>query len=90
VPTQAADLQLRPILSDWLRVTASSGVMLAVTWTLSERLQAGFASLTVGLAAGVLVYLLLLQFVLMPGYVGRMLSLLRYATSPEQPAAPHP
>ncbi|HXA26929.1 MAG TPA: lipopolysaccharide biosynthesis protein [Acetobacteraceae bacterium] len=87
---RACDLPLRPILSDWLRVTGSTGAMLAVTWAISERLQAGIASLAAGLFAGALVYLLLLQFVLMPGYVGRMLSLLRNAASPDRPATPHP
>jgi PST family polysaccharide transporter len=87
---RACDMPLRPILSDWLRVAVSTGVMLAVAWTVSEWLYAGIASLAVGLAAGSLVYLMLLQFVLMPGYVGRILSLLRYAARPKQPATPGP
>jgi polysaccharide transporter, PST family len=78
----ASGLSLRLILSDWLRVTVSAAVMLAVIIGMRERLPEGIASAGVALGAGVATYVLLLEFVLLPGHVGRMLALVTNKSSP--------
>jgi hypothetical protein len=72
-------LPLRAILSDWSRVTLSTVVMLAITLAVLEQLPPGIPALVVALGAGSLAYVLLLELVLLPGYVGRMIMLLRGA-----------
>jgi hypothetical protein len=62
--------------------------MLIVALVIDHWLKASLASRILGLAAGSVAYLLLLELVLLPGYVGRLLSLLRYAASPGRPATP--
>jgi hypothetical protein len=65
-----------------VRVLGATAGMLAVMLVVGARLPAGPASLAATWGAGGLVYLLLLQFVALPGYVGRMLVLLHKAISP--------
>jgi O-antigen/teichoic acid export membrane protein len=85
---RASGLSPASILSDWLRVTVSAVLMLIVALVIDHWLKASLASRILGLAAGTVAYLLLLELVLLPGYVGRLLSLLRYAASPGRPATP--
>jgi polysaccharide transporter, PST family len=81
-------LPLRAILSDWSRVTLSAVVMLAITLAVLGQLRPGIPALVVALATGSLAYVLLLELVLLPGYVGRMIMLLRGAISNGH-SAPH-
>jgi hypothetical protein len=78
----ASGLPIRLVLSDWSRVAASAGVMLVVIIGVRERLQEGLASAGIALAAGVATYLLLLELVLLPGHLGRMLALVRNKSRP--------
>jgi hypothetical protein len=86
---RACGLPTRLILSDWLRVTAAAGAMLAVILALRERLDAGLVSAGIALGAGVVAYLLLLELVLLPGHVGRMLVLLRNSSVSSSAATAH-
>lgn len=79
---RACGLPVRLVLSDWSRVTVSAGVMLAVIVVVRERLQEGNLSTGIALAAGVAAYIVLLEFVLLPGHVGRMLALIRNKATP--------
>ncbi|HUB14402.1 MAG TPA: lipopolysaccharide biosynthesis protein [Acetobacteraceae bacterium] len=79
---RACGLALRGMLSDWARISGAAAGMLAIMLVIDSRLAFGIPSLLVTWAAGSLTYLLLLQFVLMPGYVSRMLGLLRSAMLP--------
>jgi O-antigen/teichoic acid export membrane protein len=79
---RACGLSIRLVLSDWSRVTVSAGVMLAVITGVRERLPEGIASAGIALAAGVATYLVLLELVLLPGHVGRMLALVRNKATP--------
>jgi O-antigen/teichoic acid export membrane protein len=79
---RASGLPIRLILSDWSRVTASAGVMLVVVIGVRDQLQEGIASAGIALAAGVASYLLLLELVLLPGHLGRMLALVRNKARP--------
>jgi hypothetical protein len=53
--------------------------MLAITLAVLEQLPPGIPALVVALGEGSLAYVLLLELVLLPGYVGRMIMLLRGA-----------
>ncbi len=79
-------LPLGPILSDWSRVTLASVVMLAVILAILGHIEPSIPSLLCALCAGSLAYVLLLELVLLPGYAGRMVRLLRDAASPDRPA----
>jgi PST family polysaccharide transporter len=83
---RACGLRLRPILSDWFRVTLSACVMLVVMLGILMHLPGNFAVLVLALSCGGLAYVLLLELVLLPGYIGRMMMLLRDAASPSRPA----
>jgi PST family polysaccharide transporter len=83
---RACGLRLRPILSDWFRVTLSACVMLLIALAILARLPRGIPTLMLALTAGAIAYVLLLELVLLPGYVGRMIMLLRDAASPGRPA----
>ncbi len=80
-------MPLGPILSDWSRVTLSSGVMLAVILVVLGYLEPSIPALVLALCAGSLAYVLLLEFLLLPGYVGRMVMLLRSAANPDRSPA---
>ena len=84
--SKACGAPMVEILSDWLRIAIAAGAMMLVTLGIYRQFEPELTSLTVSLVAGTATYLLLLEFVLMPGFVGRMLGLLRYATKPD--AAP--
>jgi PST family polysaccharide transporter len=79
-------LPLAPILSDWWRVTLSSMAMLAVILTVLGYMKPGIPALALALCTGSLVYVLLLELLLLPGYVRRMIVLLRSAANPGHPA----
>jgi polysaccharide transporter, PST family len=79
-------LPLGPILSDWWRVTLSSVVMLAVILAVLGHIGPSIVSLILALCMGSLIYVLLLELVLLPGYAGRMIRLLRDAANSGRPA----
>jgi O-antigen/teichoic acid export membrane protein len=83
---RACGLRLRPILSDWFRVTLSALVMLMVMLAILGRLPGNVPVLALALSAGGVAYILLLELVLLPGYIGRMMMLLRDAATPGRPA----
>lgn len=74
-------LPLGAIMSDWSRVTLSAVVMLVIILTVLAQLPPGIPALVIALSAGSLAYVLLLELVLLPGYVRRMIMLLRDATN---------
>ena len=78
----ASGLSLRLVLSDWSRVAVSAAVMLVVIMGMRQRMPEGVASAGVALGAGVATYVLLLELVMLPGHVGRMLALVTNKASP--------
>jgi PST family polysaccharide transporter len=83
---RACGLRSRAIMSDWFRVTLSACAMLVIALAILGRLPRSIPTLVLALAAGGVAYVLLLELVLLPGYVGRMFILLRDAASPGRPA----
>jgi len=78
---RACGLPLGSILSDWSRVTLSAVVMLGIVLAVLEQLPPGIPALMLALGTGGIAYVLLLELVLLPGYVRRMIMLLRGATN---------
>ena len=81
---RACGLAISGILSDWARVTASATGMLGVMLAVGNPLPTGILPLLATWTAGGVTYLLLLQFVLLPGYLGRILALLCNAMTPRR------